>query len=265
MADSAGAGSAGGTGHFGTAANPTSSLTAESLGSASALTGMEELAASTGGRAFTTNDINDALHMIVHDSDVYYTVGYAPTDSPEDGSFRRINVSVTGGKYKLAYRQGYNASETGAAPAENPITPLLQLGLPSATGIYYGARVAPGSDQEGAPIGQNPQLKGPVKRYVISFTIRAQDVSFGQAASGEHIAKLLVGVKAYGADGAALNWQATREAVELSAAQYESILKSGIPITLDLDLPANTPAQLVTAVYDWNSDRSGTLELPVRP
>lgn len=270
MADSAGAGSAGGTGHFGTAAEPTSSLTGEAMNSASSLTSMEQLAASTGGRAFTTNDIDDALHKIVHDSDVYYTVGYAPTDSAEDGSFRRIDVRVSGGKYKLEYRQGYNASEPGTAPTENPIAPLLQLGIPNATGIYYGAGVKPsptGSDasSETTPAGQNPQLKGPLTRYTLSFTIRAQDVSFGQAPSGEHIAKLLVGVKAYGANGAALNWQATREAIELSAVQYESILKSGIPVTLDLDLPANTPAQLVTAVYDWNTARSGTLEMPVRP
>ena len=119
----------------------TGQFSGEALNDASAFTGMEQLASSTGGRAFTTNDIGDALRKIVHDSDVYYTVGYAPTDSAEDGSFRRIDVKVSGGKYKLAYRQGYNASEPGAAPAENPIAPLLQLGIPNATGIYYGASV----------------------------------------------------------------------------------------------------------------------------
>ncbi|HTX76859.1 MAG TPA: VWA domain-containing protein [Terracidiphilus sp.] len=260
IADSAGSGRAGGS-------NGTGSFTAESLNSASALTSMEQLANSTGGRAFTTNDIENALRKIVHDSDVYYTVGYAPTDSTEDGGFRRIDVKVTGGKYKLEYRQGYNASESGGAPAENPITPLLQLGTPDATGILYGAQARPAAAAASGeePAGQNPQLKGPLTRYTVSFTIRAQDVSFGQASGGAHIAKLLIGVKAYAADGSALNWQATREAVELDAAHYESALKSGIPVTLDIDLPANTPAQLVTAVYDWNTTRSGTLEIPLHP
>jgi VWFA-related protein len=277
-ADSAGAGSAGGTGHFGTTENAPSSLTSESLGFASALTGMEQLAASTGGRAFTTNDIDNAVRRIVHDSNVYYTVGYAPSGSAPDGSFRRIEVKVSGGKYKLAYRQGYNADSattgaaavTNAAPAENPITPLLQLGLPSATGILYGASAqrVPGNQpptSDATPAGQNPNLAGPLTRYSVSFTIRAQDVSFGQAPNGERVAKLLIGVKAYAADGAALNWQATREAVELDPAHYQSALKSGIPVTLDIDLPANTPAQLVTAVYDWNTTRSGTLQLPLHP
>ena len=200
LADSADAGSAGGTGHFGTAAAPTASLTAESLNSASALAGMEQLASSTGGRAFTTNDIDSALRKIVHDSDIYYTVGYAPTDSATDGSFRRIDVKVAGGKYKLDYRQGYNAdsASTNGAPSEDPIAPLLRLGLPNASGILYGVTATPSTDHGSEPAGQNAQVKDPVTRYTISFTIRAEDVFFGQAPNGERIANLLIGIKAYG-------------------------------------------------------------------
>lgn len=272
LADSPDAGSAGGTGHFGSAARPTASLTAEALNSASAVTGMEQLASSTGGRAITTNDIDSALRKIVHDSDVYYTLGFAPSDSPADGAFRRISVKVSGGKFKLAYRQGYNAvsNSTPGAPSEDPIAPLLRFGIPSATGVLYGATVAQKtesnpSNSDAAPAGQNPQLKGPLTRYTISLTIRAQDISFLQAANGERVAKLLIGVKAYANDGSALNWQASREAAQVSPAQYAKIVDTGLPVSIDLDLPANTPARIVTAVYDWNTDRSGTLELPLHP
>jgi len=265
LADSADAGSAGGTGHFGASANPTSSLAGEALNSGSAVSSMEQLAASTGGRAFATNDIGAALTRIVHDSDVYYTVGYAPADSTAPEGFRRINVKVAGGKYKLDYRQGYNASSADTDSGENPITPLLQLGLPAATGIFYGASIASvPTPPQAEPAGQNPDLKGPLTRYAASFTIRAQDVSFSQVPSGKRIAKLLIGIKAYAEDGSALNWLATREAIELDAAHYESLLKSGIPITLNIDLPANTKARFVTAVYDWNNTRSGTLEAQLR-
>ena len=216
LPDSADAGSAGGAGHFGTAAAPTASLTGEAMNSASALAAMEQLASSTGGRAFTTNDIDSALRKIVHDSDVYYTVGYAPADSATDGSFRRIDVKVASGKYKLDYRQGYNASESSAVPTEDPIAPLLQLGLPNASGILYGASAAPSIVHGSEPAGQNPHVKGPVTRYTVSFTIRAEDVFFSEAPNGERIANLLIGIKAYARDGSALNWQATREATELS-------------------------------------------------
>jgi VWFA-related protein len=258
LADSGGSGRAGGS-------NGTGALAAESLNSASELTSMEQLASSTGGRAFTTNDIDAALRRIVHESDVYYTVGYMPTDTATDGGFRRIDVKVAGGKYKLAYRQGYNAdsASTDDAPAEDPIAPLLQLGLPNATGIFYGVAAAPSADHGSERAGQNAQVKSPFTRYTISFTIRAQDVAFGQAPNGDRIAKLLIGVKAYGEDGTALNWQANREAAELSPAEYASMVKTGLPVTLDLDLPANTSAQIVTAVYDWNTNRSGTLEIPL--
>jgi VWFA-related protein len=266
MADSADAGSAGGTGHFGASASPTRSLSGEALNAGSAHGSMEQLAASTGGHAFTTNDIDAALHSIVRDSAIYYTVGYAPTDSATDGDFRRIDVKVTGGRFKLAYRQGYNASGSGSAPDQNPISPLLQFGIPDATGIFYGASVATVSaPAQGEPAGQRPDLKGPLTRYSVSFTIRAQDIEFDEAPSGKRVARLLVGAKAYGKDGSALNWQATREAVELDAAHYQSVLKSGIPVTLDLDLPANTQAQLITAVYDWNTTRSGRVEISIRP
>jgi VWFA-related protein len=258
LADSAGSGRAGGS-------NGTGAFAAESLNSASELTSMEQLAGSTGGRAFTTNDIESALRSIVHDSDVYYTVGYSPSDSATDGGFRRIDVKVNGGKYKLAYRQGYNADSTstdGAAPGD-PIAPLLQFGLPNATGILYGASVVPTTDHANEPAGQNAQVKGPLTRYTVSITVRAQDVSFGQAPNGGRIANLLIGVKAYGQDGSALNWQATRETVELDAAHYQSVLESGVPIAIALDLPADTSARIVTAVYDWNSNRSGTVEIPL--
>lgn len=274
MADSPDAGSAGGAGHFGTSASPTSSLAAESMQSASATASMEQLAASTGGRAFTTNDIGDALHKIISDSAVYYTLGYAPSNSATDGGFRRIDVKVSGGRYKLGYRQGYNANSaaTDGAPPEEPLAALLQLGMPAATGILYGVSAVPGTGQDtdqgtepgSEAAGQNPQVKGPLTRYTLSFTVRAQDVFFGQAPDGGRIAKLLIGVKAYGKDGSALNWQANREALQLDAAHYQAVLQSGIPITLALDLPANTPAQFVTAVYDWNSNKSGTLEIPLQ-
>lgn len=57
---------------------------------------------------------------------------------------------------------------------------------------------------------------------------------------------------------------ANREAIELDGAQYQAVLKSGIPVSLDIDLPSNASAQMVTAVYDWNSNRAGTVEISLR-
>jgi hypothetical protein len=43
------------------------------------------------------------------------------------------------------------------------------------------------------------------------------------------------------------------------------VIKSGIPITLDIDVPANARARLVSAEHDWNTARSGTLEVSLAP
>ena len=263
LADSAGSGRPGGS-------NGTAPLAAESMSLASNLAGMEQLAASTGGRAFATNDIDTALRKIVHDSDVYYTLGYAPPAAAAEGVFRRIDVKVAGGKYKLDYRQGYNAAEPGVTQDENPIASLLQAGLPSATGILYGLNIQrrPESDVQAShdpSAGQNPNLSGPLAHVSISFTIRAQDIEFGQAPNEERVAKLLVGVKAYGKDGAALNWQAGREAFRLDHAQYQAALQTGIPVSVALDLPASASGEIVTAVCDFNTSRCGSLETQLEP
>jgi hypothetical protein len=259
LADSAGSGRSG-------RSNGTAAPTAAAMQNASDFASMEELAASTGGRAFATNDIDSTLRRIVHDSEDYYTLGYSPPLSAMDGGFRRIDVKVAAGKYKLAYRQGYNAgTATGAAPADNPISQLLGLGLPSATGILYGVRAVPSAQRGSETAGLNRNLSGDLTRYSVQFTIRAQDVAFSQDQSGRRFAKLVIGLKAYSQDGVALDWRATGESIELTPPQYESVAKSGIPVRLDLDLPAAAAAHLITAVYDSNSGRAGTVEIPIHP
>ena len=175
---------------------------------------MEQLASSTGGRAFyNTNDLNEAMQKAIDDGANYYTLGYSPTDKTMDGSFRRIDVSVTRGKYKLAYRHGYNAEETPPPDAQagaNPLTTLLGYGLPGATGVLYGVAAKPGPTEEASPenrAGANTALKGMVTRYRVDFTIRAGDVELKPNPQGGRSVRLLIGLKAFDRDGNAVNWK----------------------------------------------------------
>ena len=105
---------------------------------------MEQLAVSTGGKAYyNTNDLDAALKRAVDDGANYYTIGYSPPERKMDGSYRQIEIKLLHGKNKLTYRQGYNAvdSSTPAHSHVDPTAPLLQLGLPGATGILYGVSV----------------------------------------------------------------------------------------------------------------------------
>lgn len=71
---------------------------------------LTSLAADTGGRAFTdSNDFGEAFARVQRDMSAYYLLGYSTTNSTKDGRFRRIQVRVTKGGYKVEARAGYYA------------------------------------------------------------------------------------------------------------------------------------------------------------
>jgi hypothetical protein len=187
-----------------------------------------------------------------------------------DGSYRHIDVQVTAkGKYKTAYRRGYNADDTSKAVAPqdtDPLRPLLIRGLPSATQLLYGVRVVPANPQPAANAtraGKNPKLTGPTTRYSIDFFVRWQDVKLAETPKGTHSGSIQIGLLAYDRDGKAVNWAEATQGMNLEPGVYASIQKSGIPAHAEIDLP-DTDIFLETGIYDWGSGKAGTLEIPLR-
>ena len=262
-ADSAGSGRGGG--------NPMEAYTAEAGDRAAIIANMEQLASDTGGKAyFNTNDLNSAVKRAIDDGSHYYTIAYTPINSKMDGSYRRIEVQVTAkGKYKTAYRRGYNADDTkkAAAPLDSdPLRPLLKFGLPSSTQLLYGVRVVPSTPQPPANAkraGKNADLTGPTTRYSIDFMVRWQGVKLDPTPQGTHSGTIQVALLAYDRDGKAVNWAGATQGMNLDPNVYAAIQKSGIPVHAELDLP-NTDVYLETGVYDWGSGKAGTLEIPLR-
>jgi hypothetical protein len=234
---------------------------------------MEELAADTGGKAFyNTNDLNGALQHAIDNGSHYYTLVYTPTNKKMDGKYRRIEVKLTDGHYKLAYRRGYNADDDSALaaqmpPESDPLRPLLMHGLPAATQLLYGVRVVPASPQP-APnathAGKNPALACPCTRYSIDFMIRWTDVALAATGSNTHTGKLQLGLMAYDREGNAVNWIGATQGMNLAPDVFAAIQKSGVPAHMEIDLP-DKDIYLVTGVYDWNSGKAGTLEIPLHP
>jgi VWFA-related protein len=233
---------------------------------------MEQLADDTGGKAyFNTNDLNMAVKRAINDGAHYYTLAYTPTNNKRDGSYRRIEVKVSAtGKYKTAYRHGYNADDVKTAeagPESDPLRPLLKFGLPDVSQLLYGVRVAPAAQQP-APnakqAGMNPALTGPVTRYAIDFLIRWTDVAFDLRRDGTHHGKIQVGLQAYDRDGKAVNWEDGTQEMNIKPETWAAIQKSGIPAHMEIDLP-NEDIYLNTGVYDWRSNKAGTLEIPLSP
>jgi Ca-activated chloride channel family protein len=82
---------------------------------------LEKLARMSGGRAFHTDRIDElepAFAQIVDELDNQYLLGYEPSNSARDGSWRRIRLEVEGAGRKVRARQGYRALPS-SGPAED--------------------------------------------------------------------------------------------------------------------------------------------------
>ena len=114
-------------------------LPQEDIGSAfaesfEATEGSESLAGDSGG--FTvrnTNDLGSGFKRIADETRVYYLIGYNPTNAARDGTFRKIQVKVKGGKgIQIRARKGYYApSAEQAALSTRPGDPVFQHALDS--------------------------------------------------------------------------------------------------------------------------------------
>jgi VWFA-related protein len=232
---------------------------------------MEQLAQDTGGKAFfNTNDLSAAAQKAIADGAHYYTIAYTPTNKKMDGSYRKIEVKVPDEKYRLAYRHGYNADDLpSAADAKseaNPLHALMMRGMPDATQILFAARVLPASPQPAAAgprAGKNAKLTGPTTRYSIDFMIRWSDVRLDAQPDGTRTGKIDVQLLAYDRDGNAVNWAGGAQMMSLKPDLFAAIQKSGVPAHIDIDLPSDKDVFLSAGVYDWNTGKAGTMEVPL--
>lgn len=106
---------------------------------------LNRLAKETGGRAFFPNslsELNDIAREISSDLRTQYVIGYYPTNSARDGSFRQIRVAVNSpqGERRIALtRSGRTASPQGVgAPAS--LAPASRTGNNNTTPARPGTR-----------------------------------------------------------------------------------------------------------------------------
>lgn len=232
---------------------------------------MEQLASDTGGKAYhNSNDLNAAMQKAIADGAHYYTLAYTPRNKKMDGSYRKIEVKVPDGKYRLAYRHGYNADDASAVaeakPNASPLHGLMMYGMPDVTQILFAARVLPANPQPSAEsphAGRNAKLAGSTTRYSIEYMIRYTDVKLVAQSDGTHTGKLDVQLLAYDHDGNAVNWTGGTQAMSIKPDIFEAIQKSGVPAHVEIDLPSDKDIYLETGVYDWETGKAGTLEIPL--
>jgi VWFA-related protein len=74
---------------------------------------MKKLAEQTGGRVIEVGNkqekLRQAFEQIQNELRSQYNIGYTPTNTKLDGSYRKIQIKAKGGEYKTQARQGYYA------------------------------------------------------------------------------------------------------------------------------------------------------------
>lgn len=231
---------------------------------------MDELAKDTGGKAFyNTNGLNDALASAVRDGSHYYTLTYTPTNKTMDGRYRHIQVKLKQGKYKLAYRRGYNAESPETAKiveqklSADPLQPLMAANMPNFSEILYTMRVLPLPGAAGAErAGDNAKMEGPVARYSVDFAASLKDLQLEAAPDGSRRCKLEVTLLAYAFDGTPMNWIVRTLQPSLKPEEYLPATQHGLQLHFEIDVPKDTTF-LRTGIYDLASNKAGTVEIPL--
>jgi VWFA-related protein len=74
---------------------------------------LKKLSDDTGGRVIevkSNRDVHQAFQQIADELRTQYLLGYTPTNTKHDGSFRKIQVKVRDHNYKVQARRGYYAA-----------------------------------------------------------------------------------------------------------------------------------------------------------
>jgi VWFA-related protein len=240
---------------------------------------MNALASATGGEALpTSNDLTGILERAIRNGSQYYALSYTPANKKVDGSFRRIDVKLRNGSYRLAYRRGYYATDAMLGPSPgaaanvaksaaltgDPLTPLMRSGMAASTQVSYDVRAQvtnPQPAQDAPRAGGNAKLAGPVTRYGVEFVVHRGAETTAPPDTGSdnpHPDRMQVEVIAFDANGKALNWQAGT--MNLKSSDGATAQPRRIHTSIELDVPKDA-VSLATGVYDWSTGQAGTQQI----
>jgi VWFA-related protein len=221
---------------------------------------MEMLARDTGGHAFyNTNGLSEAMERAVELGSHFYSLAYVPSNSKLDGRFRKIDLKVSGGDYKVAYRRGYYAENAKFSVTEaerkksDALMPLMGFGMPDFAQVLYKVKVAPATDASGVK-----ELKEPSVSYTLDFAITPTDLHLEVGADGKRRGNIEFMAAAFDADGNAVKMERKKSAIVLEPQMYAEVMRVGLQMHRDIDVPEDA-AFLRTGIMDLETGKMGSL------
>jgi len=233
------------------------------------------LAEQAGGQAFpSTNRLSDVIDKITSNSSYFYTLSYSPANARMDGSFRKIGVKVSGGKYSLAYRRGYFAVDAGLPGsamrvrgekvhkladqnpgAVDPLLPFMDLGMPQSEQILYKVRIVPGAAGQTEPAEQKDK-----NQYTVDFAIDLKDLKLDFDVDGNHKGKLNLSLIVYDRYENVISREDQVIGLDIKPDAYTVFQSTGVQIHAVLAVPKGN-YWLRTGVFDQGSRKVGTMEV----
>jgi len=243
------------------------------------------VAEATGGVAYSqTNDMATAVDKALLNGSNYYSISYIPPSTKYDGAYHKIDVRVDRPGVSVTFRKGYYADDTSkmkmppgltltATPPQatggNMKAPMSR-GLPTSSGILFDVEVLPSTTprKPGAPLlgTLNPALQGRrLTRYGLQYAVPSQQIVFKDGGRQSHNGNLDFDVAVYDSNDKLITGLSQVVKVNLSDEKYKQMLANQEPIKLyqQIDLPPGA-LFLRVGVLDHNSDKVGTLELPLK-
>jgi len=228
---------------------------------------MEMLARDTGGHAFyNTNGLSEAMEQAVEEGSHFYSLAYVPSNSKLDGRYRKIDLKVAGGEYKLAYRRGYYAENAKFPVAEagskknDALVALMGFGMPDFAQVLYKVRVAPVAVDAASGAKES---KAAVVRYGLDFAITPGDLHLETGPDGIRRGNIEVMLAVYDADGGLVNVLRKKSEIVLNPQMYAEVMRTGLQMHREMDVPENA-AYLRTGLMDLGSWKLGSLTVEMR-
>ena len=216
---------------------------------------LQEMAARTGGKAFTNrNDLDVGIQSSIDDGSSYYTTSYTPANKTWDGKLRKVEVKTTRPGVKLRYREGYYAVDPTLLPGTKKevkqtsidFAQALDPDLPVSTGLLFQAKVLPPSNQTGGKV-------------MVNFAVDPRTVAFEKnKEDGLEHAELSCIAWAFPVKGKPIGSGGGTVNAKLDDEIFKKVMQSALPCRQSLDLaPGNYMLRL--GAIDQRSRRIGAL------
>jgi len=191
--------------------------------------GASSVALDTGGTIVSGANPLPGLRRIAAQR-AYYLLGYSPTDTRRDGSFRKIQVTVNRPDVQIIARSGYYATADEPRPADpDRLDPALRAGLD----VPFGA--------SGIPLRMTSYVFGPRGEGRLQTMLVAEaDVSALTLddRGGRHAGQLDTFMTVAGASREAIERDQRVVNLDLPPEAFELARLNGIPLLREFALPA---------------------------